>query len=329
MFLWAAPLRSSMGPEVRRRRNVSDPTRQPAPEAGDLTRDDLLGLLVQYNEATDRLRASHEGLKAEVARLTDELEQKNRELERRQRLAMLGEMAAGVAHEIRNPLGGISLYADVLVDDLEPLPDQKDLARQIQGGIRILDRIVEDMLLFARDLRLDIRTHRLDDLVRGALELARHDAVRSGLDVTVDPLGLARCVEVDGSLITRALLNIILNAAQAAEGREGARLRIGAQSNAADAAFVAIGLEDTCGGIDEADLSRLFNPFFTRREQGTGLGLAIVHRTVEAHGGRTTAANNAVGGTTFSLSLPLAPSEPHDAVATEALAVMAEANQEE
>jgi signal transduction histidine kinase len=308
---------------------VDDDTRQSATEAGDLTRDDLLGLLVQYNEATDRLRASHEGLKAEVARLTGELEQKNRELERRQRLAMLGEMASGVAHEIRNPLGGISLYADVLVDDLDALPDQKALAQRIQGGIRILDRIVEDMLLFARDLRLDLRTHRLDDLVRGALELARHEAVRSHLAVTVDPLGLAHDVEADGSLITRALLNMILNATQAAEGREGTSLRIGAHRDETDAAQVAIVLEDTCGGIDEADLPRLFNPFFTRREQGTGLGLAIVHRTVEAHGGRTMAANNAVGGATFSLTLPLAKSSGGAEAEADACAVTVEANREE
>jgi signal transduction histidine kinase len=274
--------------------------------AVDLTRDDLIDLLMRYNEATNRLQVSHEALQAEVGRLTTELEQKNRELERRERLAMLGEMAAGVAHEIRNPLGGISLYSDALVDDLADRPDQRAIATKIQGGVRILDRIVEDMLLFARDLRLDARPHRLDDLVGGALELARHEVTRCGLCVLVESPSLAVDVQVDGSLITRALLNMILNAAQAAEGREGSALRLAAEADPRAEGFVAVHLEDSCGGIDEQDLPRIFNPFFTRREQGTGLGLAIVHRSIEAHGGRTTVANNTRGGATFTITLPLA-----------------------
>lgn len=276
------------------------------PVGGDLTRDDLLELLVRYNEATERLEASHEGLKAEVVRLRAELEQKNRELERRQRLAMLGEMAAGVAHEIRNPLGGISLYADMLIADLADLPDPMDLARRIQSGVRILNRIVDDMLLFARELRIDAQVHRLDDLVCGALELARHDVSRSGLRVVVEANRLGVAVEADGSLVTRALLNMILNAAQAADGRRrGATLRITAAVEP-DPSQVAVILEDTCGGITEEDLPRIFNPFFTRRDQGTGLGLAIVHRTIEAHGGRTAVVNNTLGGATLMVTLPLA-----------------------
>ena len=274
--------------------------------AVDLTRDDLIDLLMRYNEATNRLQVSHEALQAEVGRLTVELEQKNRELERRERLAMLGEMAAGVAHEIRNPLGGISLYSDALVDDLADQPDLRNIATRIQGGVRTLDRIVEDMLLFARELRLDIRPHRLDDLVAGALELARHEILRNGLCVTVHPSELDFAVMADGSLVTRALLNMILNAAQAADGRSGAMLRITAQRDPRAADFVAVHLDDTCGGIAEEDLQRIFNPFFTRRDQGTGLGLAIVHRSIEAHGGRTAAVNNARGGATFTFTLPLA-----------------------
>ena len=276
---------------------------QHAADAGSLTRDDLLDLLVRYNEATDRLRASHESLRSEVARLTAELEQKNHELERRERLAMLGEMAAGVAHEIRNPLGGISLYADMLLEDLGEAAEQRDIVRQVQGGIRVLNRIVEDMLLFARDLQVDARAHDLGRLVRGSLELARHDVARSGLHVAADHARLDVELNVDGSLVTRALLNMILNAAQAAEGRSGAALCITA-GPAPQNGFTQVVLEDTCGGIDRDDLSRIFNPFFTRRDQGTGLGLAIVHRTVEAHGGWIAAANNTVGGATFTFTLP-------------------------
>ena len=283
------------------------------PAAEQLSRDELLGVLVRYNEATERLRASHEALQREVGRLTAELEQKNRELERRERLALLGEMAAGVAHEIRNPLGGISLYADILAQDLggensagnvRTGGEPAEIVGRIQGGIRILNRIVEDMLLFARDLRMDVQAQRLRDLVAGALDLAGHEVASSGLRVVLDETGLELAVAADGSLVTRALVNLILNAAQAGEGRAEASLRITAGRTAEGWARVV--LEDSCGGIAAEDLGKIFNPFFTRREQGTGLGLAIVHRTIEAHGGRITAANNAVGGATFEFTLPVA-----------------------
>lgn len=275
--------------------------------ATDLTRDDLLELLVQYNEATDRLRDSHEVLRDEVARLRAELEQKNRELERRERLAMLGEMAAGVAHEIRNPLGGITLYADMLQEDLAALPEARQIVRRMQDGMRILNRIVDDMLIFARDLQVDPQAHRLADVVHTAIDLACHELADSGLRVMVEATSLDLWVRADASLVTRAVLNLVLNAAQAGLGRANPSLSIAAESVAeADAPWVELTLEDTCGGIDPEDLSRIFNPFFTRREQGTGLGLAIVHRIIEAHGGSIAAENNARGGATLSLTLPRA-----------------------
>jgi signal transduction histidine kinase len=275
------------------------------PAAEQLSRDELLGVLVRYNEATERLRASHEALNREVGRLTAELEQKNRELERRERLALLGEMAAGVAHEIRNPLGGISLYTDILRQDLAAAGGQPaEIVGRIQGGIRILNRIVEDMLLFARDLRMDVQPQRLMDLVGGALDLAGHEVSSSGLRVVLDETGLATAVAADGSLVTRALVNLILNAAQAGAGKSNAAVRITAGQT--PDGWVRVVLEDSCGGIAAEDLAKIFNPFFTRREQGTGLGLAIVHRTIEAHGGRITAANNQVGGATFEFTLPQA-----------------------
>jgi len=299
-----------------------------APDAGGLTRDDLLELLVRYNEATERLRASHESLQNEVARLTAELEQKNRELERRERLAMLGEMAAGVAHEIRNPLGGISLYADMLLADLEDGTESWEIVRRVQGGIRGLNRVVEDMLLFARDLQIDAQPHSLHVLVQGALELARPDVGRSDLRIVLEQPQLDVEVNVDGSLVTRALLNMILNAAQAAEGRRAAALRIAAVPEPGER-FIRIALEDTCGGIDQDDMARIFNPFFTRRDQGTGLGLAIVHRTIEAHGGRIAAGNNTVGGATFTFTLPSVAGDTGRGRRTAALAAAASRGDEE
>jgi signal transduction histidine kinase len=271
---------------------------------GNLSRDDLLEVLERYTEVTDRLRVSHDGLKQEVVRLTAELEQKNRELERRERLAMLGEMAAGVAHEIRNPLGGITLCADMLAEDLADRPMEREIVRRVQNGVRIMGRIVDDMLLFARDLRLEMRGCCLADLVHTALEMAGPEIHRSGIRIVRDESELDAMVWVDADLMVRVMLNLVLNAAQITEQRGvAASLRITA-SAVDDGDWMRVSFEDTCGGIAAEDLARLFNPFFTRREQGTGLGLAIVHRAMEAHGGEVSARNNALGGATFALVVP-------------------------
>ena len=112
---------------------------------------ELTGIIRAYNEVTERLKRSHEALAREVCRLRDELHHKNKELQRRERLAALGEMAAGVAHEIRNPLGGIGIYASLLERDLAGQPKQLDMVRKMSGGIGNLDAIVGDILAFAGD----------------------------------------------------------------------------------------------------------------------------------------------------------------------------------
>src|SRR3954467_1174633 len=118
------------------------------------TLEDLHEVLQMYNEVTQRLQVSHEKLQAEVGRLTVQLEEKNRELEMKKRLAALGEMAAGIAHEIRNPLGGIQLYASTLLAEVSDRPLAAELVRKISSGVKGLNALVSDMLTFTRDLQL-------------------------------------------------------------------------------------------------------------------------------------------------------------------------------
>jgi signal transduction histidine kinase len=244
-----------------------------------------------YNEVTGRLQVSHERLEGEVVRLREQLEQKNRELEMKKRLAALGEMAAGIAHEIRNPLGGIQLYASTLAAEVADRPLAAELVKKISTGVKGLNALVSDMLTFTRDLQLTRREEELADIVHGAVELAMPSLLDRGVDVHVDD-SVEQTVSVDGRLLNRVLLNLILNAAEAI-GDTGAKDgRIALSAVKANARTELI-IEDNGPGIPAEMLERIFDPFFTTKHTGTGLGLAIVHRIIEAHGGRISASNRA------------------------------------
>ena len=249
-----------------------------------------------YNEVTQRLQVSHEKLQAEVVRLTEQLEQKNLELERKKRLAALGEMAAGIAHEIRNPLGGIQLYASTLLADVADRPAAAELVRKISNGVKGLNSLVSDMLAFTRDLNLRKQDVCLGDLVTSTVDLARPSLAQHGIEAHIAPGMDTMAVSVDANLLQRVLLNLVLNAAEAIGegGRKSeirdAKGRIDVSARKRDGG-VEIVVEDNGPGMPANVMEQVFDPFFTTKHTGTGLGLAIVHRIVEAHGGTITAEN--------------------------------------
>ena len=263
------------------------------------TLEDLQEILQMYNEVTQRLQVSHEKLQAEVVRLTEQLDQKNRELERRKRLAALGEMAAGIAHEIRNPLGGIQLYASTLMMDVADRPAALELVQKISNGVKGLNSLVSDMLAFTRDFNLRKQEVCLGDLVAATMELALPTMTQHGVEAKVDAGMGAMAVSVDANLLQRVVLNLVLNAAEAVGGEgqgpqaTGHRKEKGkVEVRAVQAAGrVEIFVEDNGPGLPADVIEHVFDPFFTTKHTGTGLGLAIVHRIVEAHGGTITAEN--------------------------------------
>src|SRR4051812_17449035 len=148
--------------------------------------EELGRIIMAYSEVTERLQLSHDQLKDQVQNLREELSEKNRLLERKNRLAALGEMAAGMAHEIRNPLGGIQLYASLLSKDVSDRPASRQLVDKISGGVKRLESLVSQVLNFTRETNVHVVEMNLAEVVEQSVELAQHraDAKQISINVT-------------------------------------------------------------------------------------------------------------------------------------------------
>jgi signal transduction histidine kinase len=248
---------------------------------------ELARLMETFNQATERLGQSYRT----IGELQKEIAEKDRQLARKTRLETLGRMAANLAHEIRNPLGGIQLYASMLKRDLEGDARKVTVLDRILGAITGLDSLVEDMLAFGREIDPRRKLQPLRPLVDQALDLARGvlEDKRVRVDVSVEAKA-----DVDGEMMQRAFLNIIANAGQAVG--DGGRLSIAGGDR-------SIAFSDDGPGIAPEILEKIFTPFLTTKTKGTGLGLAIAHKIVEAHGGTIEAKNGPGGGATFTIRL--------------------------
>lgn len=260
----------------------------------------LTAIIAAYNEVTERLKDAYDRLQREVRRLREELEHKNEELRRRERLAALGEMAAGLAHEVRNPLGGIALQATMLEQELSDRPAAVTMSRRIRDGVRMLDRLVSDVLGFAQEGVLELAPASPTAIVERVAAAIETTACQRGTRLVVDsqPTGDILC---DAARLERALINLAQNAIQASDA--GGRVTV-LSGAAADGSGVLFRVTDDGPGISVENLERIFNPFFTTKPDGTGLGLSIVHRIVEAHGGRIRVSSAPGRGATFEVYLP-------------------------
>jgi two-component system, sporulation sensor kinase E len=252
-------------------------------DLGELTR-----LMETFNQATERLGQSYRT----IGELQKAIAEKDRLLARKTRLELLGRMAANLAHEIRNPLGGIQLYASMLKRDLEKDADKVRVLDRILGAITGLDALVEDMLAFGRDVEPRRQLQPFAPLVEQALGLLRGPLEEKRVRVDVRADGAS--AEMDGEMIQRVFLNIVSNAVQAVG--VGGRLTVSAEGR-------TISFADDGPGIAPEILEKMFTPFLTSKTKGTGLGLAIAHKIVEAHGGTLEAKNGPAGGATFTITL--------------------------
>jgi len=265
------------------------------PAAEDL---DLQTILTAWNEATDRLEQTHEALRGEVRRLSDELEAKNRELARKNRLADLGQMASHVAHEVRNSLVPMKLYLSLLKRRIDDDHGSIDVLEKVMAGFTALEATVGDLLHFSsqrdpRRERLDVAAL-LNKVVQSLSPQFQAQDIRCSIDC---PCGLMLTADID--MLRRALLNLLLNALDALPA--GGELVITACQTSAG---IEIEVADSGPGVSADLIDRLFEPFFTTKGGGTGLGLAIVERIAAAHGGQATVTNCPEGGAAFTLVIP-------------------------
>lgn len=268
---------------------------------------DLMEIVQKYNEVTEHLKASHERLGHEVCRLREALHEKNRELQRREQLAALGEMAAGVAHEIRNPLGGIGIYASLLAKDLHAQPKQRDLAERIGRGVQTLEAVINDILTFAGDAEPTVAPASLGEMIENVVVQAEARTNARQVHLHVDPEASAVTLLCDARQMTRAIANLVFNAIDAVADRGHVWIRAvpgAAGGGDGPGGLFEIHVEDDGPGIAPELLHRVFTPFFTTKHTGTGLGLAIVHRIAEANGGFVFARNREAGGAVFGLRVP-------------------------
>lgn len=231
-----------------------------------------------------------------------QIRQLQAKLEESRRLSAMGQLAAGVAHEIRNPLGAICGYATYLKDKLAGDEMGQAAAELLEEEARRLDSALSDLLHLARRPTLAYEDIDVEGLLQRVAAVALPDAGQKNIVIEIAPVENASPLRADANRLLQALLNLVLNAIQAAD--RGGRIVLSASgSEEADGPW-EICVEDDGPGIPPDILSRIFTPYFTTRADGTGLGLSLVQQIVEAHGGSVNVKSAAGKGTTFCLILP-------------------------
>jgi signal transduction histidine kinase len=259
---------------------------------------DLKTVLAAWHAVTVQLEQTHEALREEVRRLTDELALKNRELARKNRLADLGRMASHVAHEVRNNLVPVTLYMSLLRRRLAGDHGNLDILAKIEAGFTAMDATVRDLLHFTSDRDPRIEIFSLPAMVRDCLDSLAPQLTAQSIQAVVD-IPPRQAIEADQEMLRRALLNLILNALDAMP--DGGTLTV---TSTATTEGIELEVADTGPGLSEDARQRAFEPFFTTKSSGTGLGLAIVSRILDVHGGSVAARNCPEGGAAFTLCVP-------------------------
>ncbi len=251
-------------------------------EIGDLGRN--------FNHMMQQLRESRE----EIERLH------RTQMSRAEHLATLGELATGLAHEIRNPLAGIAGVIEIVGRDLPATSPARAVVKDVRLEITRISRTLTDLLETARPRRPEIRRSNLNTTVEHAVMLARQQVVSRPIKIELQKAPHLPEVEHDSDQIHQVLLNLLLNAVQAMDGAGKVCVEIDTQDG-----YASVVVSDSGRGISPQNLPNIFRPFYTTKGDGTGLGLSLAHRIVEDHHGRIEVSSVVGSGSKFTVLLPL------------------------
>ncbi len=255
-------------------------------EIGDLGRN--------FNHMMQQLRESRK-----------EIETMHRtQMSRAEHLATLGELATGLAHEIRNPLAGIAGVIEIIGRDLPETSPARAMVKDVRLEINQINRILTDLLETARPHPPRMMRSNLNTTVEHALMLARQQVLSHPIKIELNRATNLPEVEHDSDQIHQVVLNLLLNAVQSIDGAGTVTVKIGSHEDCA-----TVTVTDTGRGMSEQQISQIFRPFYTTRSNGTGLGLSLVRRIVEEHLGHIEVTSKLGKGSTFEVQLPFVASQ--------------------
>lgn len=266
----------------------------------------LLGIIVNLNDVT------------QLKKLKEEAERKNR-------LTAMGEIAANVAHEIRNPLGSIELFVSLLKRGTKNDPEKLDLMHHISSGVRSMNHIISNLLQYAKPRPIIREKLDLQELMENFIEFSEHMARQQNIEIIAGMNAQDRYINGDSELIKQVLLNLFVNAMQASP--EGGKIYFETQnilesdpdnlkrfpaylvSDNQPLSLISCIIKDTGKGMTEEEMRQAFDPFFTTKERGTGLGMSIVQNIIASHNGAITVDSAPNEGATITLFFPVSRSE--------------------
>jgi signal transduction histidine kinase len=278
-------------------RQILDPIRQLAQEAGGSSPED------QRNEVEFLSTSLHRFLE-DFDFAHNELTRSREHLEQAEKMALVGKLAAGVAHTIRNPFTSIKMRLFSLGRSLQLSENDKEDFDVISEEITRIDNIVQNFLEFARPPKLKMQACRIQDVVDSALQLLKYRLQSHNVQVHIQTAKGLPLVWADPEQLKEALINLIINAYESMSNGGWIEISLKTRDTASESQVI-IWVQDNGEGIASTIQSRVMQPFFTTKEEGTGLGLSIVSRIVEEHGGAMQFVSRPGQGTTFEIALPV------------------------